>query len=134
VRVAARCPCGLPAVIETFPLIDDEPFPTLYWLTCVRACSEIGRIEASGAMGDLTERLHEDADFAAAFDSAQRDYIERRDGLARLEGAGGVGGGPTDRVKCLHAHYAHHLVCGCNPVGAWVDEQVGEVLRPPPCA
>src|SRR5439155_11917820 len=36
VRVAVRCGCGLPAVIETFPLVDGEPFPTLYWLTCRR--------------------------------------------------------------------------------------------------
>jgi hypothetical protein len=24
-------------------------------------------------------------------------------------------------------------VCGCNPVGAWVLEQIGDVLHPPPC-
>jgi hypothetical protein len=123
----------LPAVIETFPFVDGEPFPTLHWLTCVRACSAIGRLEASGVMRDLTDRLHTDADFAEAFAVAEREYVERRNSLARLEGAGGIGGGPSDRVKCLHAHYAHHLVCDCNPVGAWVREQIGDVLSPPPC-
>ena len=121
-------------MIETFPIVDGEPFPTLYWLTCVRACAAIGRLESSGVMRDLTARLREDTAFAEAFASAQSDYVARRDALARLEGAGGVGGGPPDRIKCLHAHYAHHLVCGCNPVGAWVHEQLGDVLRPPPCA
>jgi hypothetical protein len=121
-------------VIETFPFVDGEPFPTLYWLSCLRACRAIGRLEAAGTMQELTERLRNEPDFAAAFDAAQRDYVQRRDALAPLEGAGGVGGGPSDRVKCLHAHYAHHLVCGCNPVGAWVVERIGDVLAPPACA
>lgn len=120
-------------MIETYPVVDGQPFPTLYWLTCVRACSAVGRVEASGVMQELSERLASDDGFAAAFAAAERDYIERRDALAPLEGAGGVGGGPPDRVKCLHAHYAHHLVCECNPVGAWVHEHIGDVLKLPPC-
>lgn len=128
-----RCPCGLPAVIETFPLVDGRPFPTTYWLTCPRATRAIGALEAAGCMSDLTERLRTDDAFAAAFAEAGRDYVARRDALHRLEGAGGVGGGPSDRVKCLHAHYAHHLVCGCNPIGEWVAGQIGDMLRPPRC-
>ena len=80
-----------------------------------------------------TERLRTDVAFAEAFQAATQDYVDRRDTFARIEGAGGVGGGPADRVKCLHAHYAHHLVCHCNPVGAWVEERIGDVLTPPPC-
>ena len=33
-------------------------------------------------------------------------------------------GGTRDGVKCLHAHYAHHLVTGDDPVGAWVHERL----------
>jgi hypothetical protein len=133
VRVAVRCGCGLPAVIETHPLVDDEPFPTLYWLTCRRAIAAAGRLEAEGRMRDLNERLETDADFRAAFDAANAAYVARRDALHRLDDAGAVGGGPTDRVKCLHAHLAHELAVGGNPVGAWVLEQIGDVLRHPPC-
>lgn len=114
-------------------MVGGSPFPTLYWLTCARACSEIGRLESSGRMQEVNERLRVDPGFAAAFAEAQRDYIRRRDEWHRLEAAGGVGGGPLDRVKCLHAHFAHHAVCDCNPVGAWVAEQAGPLLRPPPC-
>lgn len=85
-------------------------------------------------MTRLTERLQTDPDFAERFASAEHDYVARRDRLHQLEGAGGIGGGPSDRVKCLHAHYAHHLVCDSNPVGEWVSEQIGDVLHPPPCA
>lgn len=128
-----RCPCGLPAVIETYPIVEEEPFPTLFWLTCERASEAVGRLEASGVMRDLTERLRSDERFRGAFDAATADYLERRDAHHPLASGRGVGGGPIDRVKCLHAHLAHHLVCGCNPVGAWVLEQVGDMLHPPPC-
>lgn len=123
----------LPAVIETHPLADGEPFPTLYWLTCRRAVQAVGRLEASGRMQELNDRLQTDEGFRARFDAANADYVARRDKHHRLEGAGGVGGGPVDRVKCLHAHLAHHLVCGGNPVGEWVLEQIGDVLHQPPC-
>jgi uncharacterized protein len=133
--VAVRCACGLPAVLETYPLVDGHPFPTLYWLTCRRAIAAVGNLEAAGRMRELNERLATDGAFADALATAQADYIARRDALVPLgPDAGGVGGGPMTRIKCLHAHYAHHLVCGCNPVGAWVAEQIGDVLHAPPCA
>lgn len=131
--MAVRCPCGLPSVVETFPILDGDPFPTLFWLTCVRAAKAIGSLEAAGSLRRLTDRLSQDAEFAAAYAAAQADYLRRRDGLYPLDDAGGVGGGPLDRVKCLHANYAHHLVCACNPVGAWTAERIGDVHRPPPC-
>jgi hypothetical protein len=123
----------MPAVIETHPLVDGEPFPTLYWLTCRRAIQATGRLEADGRMRELNERLHADEEFRARFDAANADYVARRDAYHRLEGAGGVGGGPSDRVKCLHAHLAHQLVRGGNPVGEWVLEEIGDVLHPPRC-
>jgi hypothetical protein len=131
--VAVRCPCGLPSVIETFPIVDGEPFPTLYWLTCTRAIAAVGRLEAAGVMQELTQRLRTDDEFAERFRVSERDYIARRDALAQLPDAGGIGGGPSDRVKCLHAHLAHHLACGDNPVGEWVEDQIGDVFRAPPC-
>ncbi len=133
VRVAVRCGCGLPAVIETFPLVDGHPFPTLYWLTCRRASQAIGHLESAGALSKLSEEVRTDPELAAELLAADADYRARRDALHELEGAGGVGGGPSDRVKCLHAHYAHHLVCDCNPIGRWTAEQIGDVQRPPRC-
>src|SRR5215469_5153985 len=50
-RVAHRCPCGLPDVVETAPrLADGTPFPTLYYLTCPRAVAAVSRLEAGGTM------------------------------------------------------------------------------------
>jgi hypothetical protein len=123
--VAHRCACGLPDVVETAPrLPDGTPFPTLYYLTCPRAASAIGTLEASGLMREMTERLRSDARLAEAYEAAHRDYLDRRSAAARAagveplpEGTQSAGGMPS-RVKCLHALVAHELAApGANPLG-----------------
>jgi uncharacterized protein len=117
--IAHRCDCGLPDVVETSPrLPDGSPFPTLYYLTCPRAASAIGRLEAGGVMRAMTARLAADPDLAAGYAEAHRDYLARRDAIEVLPGAPGSGGMP-DRVKCLHALVAHSLAVGpgVNPLG-----------------
>jgi hypothetical protein len=118
-RVAHRCRCGLPDVVETHPrLPDGTPFPTLYYLTCPRAGAAVGRLEASGVMRTMTERLASDPALATAYERAHADYLARRDALEALPGRPGAGGMPT-RVKCLHALVAHALAVGpgVNPIG-----------------
>ncbi len=118
-QVAHTCTCGLVDVIETSPrLPDGTPFPTLYYLTCPRASKEIGRLEASGLMREMTERLRTDPDLAAKYQAATEDYLRRRDALGVLPGAPTAGGMPG-RVKCLHVLVAHSLAVGpgVNPFG-----------------
>ena len=122
--VAHRCRCGLPDVVETSPrLADGTPFPTLFYLTCPRAASAIGRLEASGLMRTMTDRLASDADYARRYRAAYDDYLARRDALESL-GTTVAAGGMPDRVKCLHVHVAHALATGpgVNVVG---DEVLG---------
>jgi hypothetical protein len=117
--VAHRCSCGLPDVVETSPRLDDgTPFPTLYYLTCPRAASAIGRLEASGLMREMTDRLGEDPDLAARYRAAYDAYLSRRDAIEPL-GTTVAAGGMPDRVKCLHVHVAHALAAGpgVNPFG-----------------
>jgi len=126
--VAHRCRCGLPDVVETSPrLPDGTPFPTLYYLTCPRAAAAVGRLEASGLMRTLTERLAADPQLAAAYRAAHEDYLARRDAIEPLPGAVSAGGMPT-RVKCLHVLVAHSLAAGAgvNPLG----DEVLAVLPP----
>jgi hypothetical protein len=74
--IAHRCPCGNPDVVETRPRLEDgTPFPTLYYLTCPRAASAIGTLEADGVMKTMTARLAEDAELAAAYRAAHEDYL-----------------------------------------------------------
>jgi hypothetical protein len=111
-RVAHRCGCGLPDVVETSPRLEDgSPFPTLYYLTCPRARSAVGRLEASGLMREMTERIGTDADLAAAYRAAHQDYLARRDAIDPLGTEISAGGMPT-RVKCLHVLVAHALAVG----------------------
>lgn len=117
--VAHRCSCTLPDVVETAPrLADGTPFPTLYYLTCPRAASAIGRLEASGVMREMTARLQDDADLAARYRAAYDDYLARRDAIDPL-GSTAAAGGMPNRVKCLHALVAHALAAGrgVNPFG-----------------
>jgi hypothetical protein len=117
--VAHRCSCGLPDVVETAPRLDDgTPFPTLYYLTCPRAASAIGRLESSGVMRQMNERLGTDPELAAAYERAHEAYLARRDELEPLGTTVTAGGMPT-RVKCLHVLVAHALAAGpgVNPLG-----------------
>ena len=116
--VAHRCSCGLPDVVETEPVLaDGTPFPTLYYLTCPRASSAIGRLEGGGVMAEMTARLATDPELAAAYAAAHDDYLARRDTIAVLPGRVSAGGMP-DRVKCLHVLVAHELAApGTNPLG-----------------
>jgi hypothetical protein len=118
-RVAHRCPCGNPDVVETAPrLPDGSPFPTLFYLTCPKAASAIGTLEASGLMKEMTDRLKTDPELAAAYRAADADYRARRDAIEVLEGFPTAGGMP-DRVKCLHVLVGHALAAGpgVNPLG-----------------
>ncbi|AZM77314.1 DUF501 domain-containing protein [Streptomyces sp. KPB2] len=133
--IAHRCPCGQPDVVETAPrLPDGTPFPTLYYLTCPKAASAIGTLEANGVMKEMTERLATDPELAAAYRAAHEDYIRRRDEIEELTGFPSAGGMP-DRVKCLHVLVAHSLAAGpgVNPLGDEAIAMLPEWWRKGPC-
>jgi len=117
--VAARCPSGHPSVVQTSPRLEDgTPFPTLYYLTCPRLTSLVSTLEARGLMREMTERLGDDEELAAAYLAAHRAYLAERDAIKPL-GTDVSAGGMPGRVKCLHVHVAHALAAGpgVNPFG-----------------
>jgi hypothetical protein len=118
-QVAHRCTCGLPDIVETSPRLEDgTPFPTLFYMTCPKLRSAIGRLEASGLMREMTARLATDADLAERYRRAHEDYLARRNEIGSLGTEVTAGGMPT-RVKCLHVLVAHSLAVGpgVNPFG-----------------
>ncbi|HSV66405.1 MAG TPA: DUF501 domain-containing protein [Mycobacteriales bacterium] len=142
--VAHRCPCGWPDVVETAPrLPDGTPFPTLYYLTCPRAVSAVGTLEASGLMREMSARLAADPELATRYRQSHEEYLRRRAELGEVpEIAGTSAGGMPGRVKCLHVLVAHALAAGpgVNPLGDeavallprwWVDQPCGP--RDPMC-
>jgi hypothetical protein len=151
-KVASRCPLGMPETIITSPVVTArpgfaepfEPFPTVFWLTCPGAIKAVSRLEAEGWITKLETRLAEDPEAQSAYEEAVRSYAAFRQTLLtedelkwieahrpswydviRESGVGGIHGSSAG-LKCLHAHYADYLARGKNPVGKWVYQLLSE--------
>jgi len=129
-------------VVTTEPRLDDgTPFPTTYYLTCPRAASRIGTLEASGLMKEMQDRLADDPELAEKYAAAHEDYLAARAAIAEEiqqsvpEIEGTSAGGMPDRVKCLHVLAAHSLARGrgVNPLGDEVRDLLGEWWESGPC-
>ncbi len=135
--IAHRCPCGNPDVVATEPRLDDgTPFPTTFYLTCPRAASMIGTLEASGLMREMTDRLGQDEELAESYRSAHRAYLVARAEIGDVPEIAGVSaGGMPDRVKCLHVLAGQALAQGrgTNPLGDEVLDALGEWWANGPC-
>jgi hypothetical protein len=133
IEIAYRCPNGEPAVVKTAPkLPDGTPFPTLYYLTHPALTAAASRLETTGMMREMTARLADDAELAAAYRRAHESFLAERDALESL-GTTFSGGGMPDRVKCLHVLIAHSLAKGpgVNPFG---DEALAALAVEPAMA
>jgi len=135
--VAHRCPCGNPDVVATEPRLEDgTPFPTTFYLTCPRAASRIGTLEASGLMSEMSDRLAGDPALAAAYQRAHEAYLDFRESIAHVPEIAGVSaGGMPHRVKCLHVLAGQALAAGpgVNPLGDEVVALLGEFWVAGPC-
>jgi hypothetical protein len=132
-EIAYRCPNGEPGVVKTAPkLPDGTPFPTLYYLTHPLLTAAASRLETTGLMREMTERLRQDSELAAAYRRAHESYLAERDAIAPLGTTLSAGGMP-DRVKCLHVLIAHSLAKGpgVNPLG---DEALAILVCEPAMA
>jgi len=115
-------------VIRNRPYDDHgNPFPTLYWLTCPDAVRAVSRLESEGWIKRLEQEAEIDPDLRTGLRRAHEAYARER-GLAHPGGEawGGVGGS-AHGIKCLHAHLAHHISGGPDPIGKWVAGQVSLV-------
>lgn len=120
-QISSRCPSGHPNVVKTEPRLDDgTPFPTLYYITCPRIAAQIGTLEASGLMREMTQRIAADSELAADYQRAHEGYLAEREAIGHVPEIAGIsaGGMPT-RVKCLHVLIGHSLAKGpgVNPLG-----------------
>jgi hypothetical protein len=87
-------------------------------------------------MKELTARLEQDEELAAAYRRAHEAYLADREELGHVEEIAGVsaGGMPT-RVKCLHVHVGHALAAGpgVNPIGDEALALIRDTWRPDRC-
>ena len=115
-------------------LPDGAPFPTTFYLSCPRATSACSTLESIGRMAEYSRVLEDDAEVAAAYHRAHRDYLSARAALGEVPEIANVSaGGMPDRVKCLHALAAHALAAGpgANPIGDRVLAEIGEFWTTP---
>jgi hypothetical protein len=136
---------GDPAVIRVASLVDDKPFPTLFWLVDAELCYRIDQAEASGLIARLQAAVDADPGLQASMRDDHERHIALRDsyisaadrqrlmdlGFGRVLASKGIGGlGRFDRIRCLHTWYAAHLV-EPNAVGRlleayWEAEEGGD--------
>lgn len=138
--IVKRCKKGFPQVVLNSPLhLSHIPFPTTYWLTCPLLSKTIARLEEQGQIKHFQKQITEDKKFRQELFKSQQAYCDSRKSMlpssSRLASRAkeileetGVGGiSDFSKIKCLHAHFAHYLATGLNPVGKKVAESIGEV-------
>lgn len=111
-RVAARCPFGLPSVIENGP---DLRMPTRFWVTCPSLVADISRVESTGGVRAAQEAVGEEK--VARIHELHRSRFGTRVAGVREGG----------HVKCLHAFTALQLAGALpNPVAEWTLRRLGD--------
>ena len=111
--VAARCPFGVPSVIENERT---REMPTSFWVTCPSLGAAISRIESTGGVREAQEAVGE-----AAVEEVH-DAHRSRYGIR----VAGVRDAAHGSVKCLHAFTALHVAGAIpNPVAEWTLRRLG---------
>ena len=132
--------CGDPLVIRVASVVDDKPFPTLYWLVGAELCLRIDRLEAAGWIARLQDRVDASTTLRQAMQDdharhrearsrflsdAERQLLSERGMQAALDERGIGGISEPTRIRCLHTWYAAHLVSP-NTIGRLIDELLAE--------
>ena len=119
--VAARCPFGLPNVIENER---SREMPTSFWVTCPSLVAAISRVESTGGVRDARESVGERR--VEETHAEHRSLYGTRVAGVRAEAAGSV--------KCLHAFTALHLAGAIpNPVAEWTLERLADTYPRDAC-
>ena len=127
---------GRPMVIRVASLVDDKPFPTLFWLVDAELSYRIDVVEAGGLIAELQARIDADLALRGAMAEDHRRHIALREshmddatrerlrelGFGDVLASKGIGGiADFSRIRCLHTWYAAHLVVP-NTVGQLLDQ------------
>lgn len=127
---------GAPAVIRVASLVDDKPFPTLFWLVDPVLCYRIDQLEASGLIAQFQRQIDTNPGLQRRMREDHRAHIALRESYLpppvrqRLQELGlgdaladrGIGGiSNFTRIRCLHTWYGAHMVVP-NTVGAMLND------------
>jgi uncharacterized protein len=111
-RVAARCPFGLPSVVENERM---REMPTSFWVTCPSLVAAISRVESTGGVREAREAVG--ASVVEGIHTVHRSLYGTR--------VAGVRDAAHGSVKCLHAFTALHISGAIpNPVAEWTIQRL----------
>lgn len=133
--IQVRNSTGEPSVVRVSSLVENKPFPTLFWLVDKAINYQLDQFEAEGLIAILQNQIDASAELTAELRQSHVDYIELRERYMRQKiksklmdlgyykdlqkrGIGGIA--DFTRIRCLHTHYASHLVKP-NLVGRMLD-------------
>jgi len=120
-RVAARCPFGLPSVIENERT---REMPTSFWVTCPGLVAAISRVESTGGVREAQEAVGKSV--VEEIHDVHRSRYGTRVAGVRDEASGSV--------KCLHAFTALHISGAIpNPVAEWTLGRLGNLFPEDHC-
>lgn len=135
-EVVVSSAAGAPQVIRVRSLVDDKPFPTLFWLVDPALNYRIDQEEAAGLIARLQADIDAQPSLRRAMQEDHAAHIALRErymsdsvrrqllslGYAEVLQHKGIGGiADFSRIRCLHTWYAAHLV-EANTVGQMLDE------------
>jgi uncharacterized protein len=137
-EVSVRDQLGQAVVIMVDPLAEGKPFPSLYWLSCPKMHKAIADIERTAWIKNLENNvLPGSSDLKRRLQEDNKNYRDQRwelflklhpnhrlkESYLKVIRESGIGGiQKFDRVRCLHMHYAYHLVHG-GVVGELLDQE-----------
>jgi hypothetical protein len=134
--IAVRDTQGLPMVIRVASVVDQKPFPTLFWLIDPALNYRIDQLEAGGLIARLQQRVDAEPVLRQRMSDDHRQHIAlrarylgarehellRQTGMLDALSGRGIGGiADFGRIRCLHTWYAAHLVVA-NTIGRLLDE------------
>ncbi len=134
--IAVSAMDGSPMVIRVASLVDDTPFPTLFWLVDPALNYRIDQVEAAGLIKQFQHRVDKDLQLQqqmkgdhkahialrASFISPTADQRLSELGFGEVLSKRGIGGiADYRRIRCLHTWYAAHLVVP-NTIGTLLDQ------------
>lgn len=123
-------------VLQVPPFVKGIPFPTVFWLCCPKMKKAIDHLEARGLIKDLEQKIQLEPEWREKIATDHKRYRDYRVSLItqqdrnlcdnpnkllslETKGVGGVDN--WEQIRCLHMHYAHHLIFG-NTVGSYLDQ------------
>lgn len=126
---------GKPSVLQVASLVDNKPFPTVFWLVDKKLCLAIDQLEASGLIQRWQQRIDANESLQQQLSQDHQKHIAMRwrltteaerqrihdlnfTSLFEERGIGGIQN--FTRIRCLHTYYAAHLI-ESNLIGIWLD-------------